>query len=68
MSRDNKSGFSEEEQRRRKVEELRKIGELRGFTTEYQQITKRKENEICHKKRAPATDERYNRAVENWKM
>ncbi|KAM0107297.1 hypothetical protein ACP6JB_007115 [Aspergillus fumigatus] len=68
MSRDNKSGFSEEEQRRRKVEELRKIGELRGFTTEYQQITKRKENEICHKKRAPATDERYNRAVENWKI
>ncbi|PYH75470.1 hypothetical protein BO82DRAFT_267695, partial [Aspergillus uvarum CBS 121591] len=50
-----------------KVEELRKIGEIRGFTTEYQQITKWKVNEICHKKRAPATDERYNRAF-RWMM
>jgi hypothetical protein len=65
MSRDTDSVLSEE--RRRKVDELRKLGELRGFTREYQQDIKKKENEICHKKRAPATDERYGRAVENWK-
>jgi hypothetical protein len=34
--------LSEEEQRRRKVDELCKLGKLRGFTREYQQETKRR--------------------------
>jgi hypothetical protein len=56
------------EERRRKVDELRKLGKLYGFTKEYQQDIKKKENKICHKKRALATDKRYSRAIENWKI
>lgn len=63
MSRD-KSSLSEEK-RRRKVDVLCKLGELGGFTKEYQQDAKKKENKIYHKKRAPATHERYSRAVKN---
>lgn len=44
---------------------LCKLGELGGFTKEYQQDAKKKENKIYHKKRAPATHERYSRAVKN---
>jgi hypothetical protein len=65
MSHDTDSVLSEE--RQRKVDELCKLGELRGFTREYQQDIKKKENKIYHKKRASATDERYSRAIKNWK-
>ncbi|KAL4860795.1 hypothetical protein BDV12DRAFT_191490 [Aspergillus spectabilis] len=67
MPRDDMSASSEE-QRRKKVAELRKLGETRGFTTQYQQEKKAEENEVCHKRRAPVTDDRYGRAVENWKL
>ena len=57
------SDLSKEEQRRRKVEELRKLGELCGFTEEYQQEQKNKKNRICHKQQTPAPDQRYDLAV-----
>jgi hypothetical protein len=60
MSRDI---FSNDFDLRRKVEELRKFADLRGFTTEYQEKQKSKPNEISHKKRAPATDDRYGEIV-----
>ncbi|EIT78065.1 hypothetical protein AO1008_06073 [Aspergillus oryzae 100-8] len=50
-----------------KVDELCKLGELGGFTKEYQQDAKKKENKIYHRKRAPATHERYSRAS-RWMM
>jgi hypothetical protein len=55
------------EERKRQIEELRRLGEERGFTIAYQEEQKKKPNEICRKKRAPATDEKYDRAVNSWK-
>lgn len=52
----------------KKLAILQKFAESRGFTEEYQQELINKENVVSRKKRSPATDERYKRAVENWRM
>lgn len=67
MSRDERL-VPYEEQKQRKITELRKQAESRGFTTEYQKNVENEENEICHRKQAPATILKYNMIVEGWKM
>lgn len=57
-----------EELKQKKLELLQKLAELRRFTEEYQQELINKENVVSRKKRSPATDERYERAVDNWRM
>jgi hypothetical protein len=57
-----------EESRHKKLELLQKFAEARGFIEEYQQSLINKENVVSRKKRSPATDERYERAVDNWRM
>ncbi|KAL4981259.1 hypothetical protein BDW68DRAFT_183759 [Aspergillus falconensis] len=39
------------DQRQKKVAELYKLGETQGFTAQYQQEKKAKENKVCHIKR-----------------
>jgi hypothetical protein len=57
-----------EESRHKKLELLQKFAEAHRFTEEYQQSLISKENVVSRKKRSPATDERYQHAVDNWKM
>ena len=59
---------SKEELRLNKLELLRKTAESRGFTEEYQQSLINTENVVSHKKRAPATEETYERAVDKWRL
>jgi hypothetical protein len=60
--------LSKEDLRYKKLERLQKFAEVCGFTEEYQQNLINKENVVSHKKRSLATDERYQRAVENWRI
>ncbi|KAF4155474.1 hypothetical protein CNMCM6069_007995 [Aspergillus lentulus] len=48
------------------VRERQRLAESRGFTLDYQLQQEQKENVICHPRLAPATDEKYDRAVFNW--
>ena len=57
-----------EDLKHKKLVILQKFAESRGFTEKYQQELRNKENVVSCKKRSPATDERYERAVENWRM
>lgn len=57
-----------EELKHKKLALFQKFAESRGFTEEYQQELINKENIVSRKKRSPATDERYERAVDNWRM
>jgi hypothetical protein len=52
----------------KKLELLQKFAEACGFTDKYQQRLISKENAVSRRKRAPATDKRYQRAVDNWRM
>jgi hypothetical protein len=47
---------------------LRKLAESRGFTESYQEEQIIQGNIVCHKKRSPATDKRYARALDYWKL
>jgi hypothetical protein len=38
----------------------------RGFTLEYQNEQEKKENTIAHRELAPATHDKYGRALETW--
>lgn len=51
-----------------KLERLKKAAEARGFTEEYQKTVETKENVISSKKRSPATNEVYDRAMNTWKL
>jgi hypothetical protein len=51
-----------------KLERLKKATEARGFTEEYQKTVETKENVISSKKRSPATNEVYDRAMNTWKL
>ena len=53
---------------KQRIEELRRLGDKQGFTLAYQAEQENNPNQICHKRRAPATDEKYDRAVLNWKL
>lgn len=57
-----------EDLKHKKLVILQKFAEWRGLTEEDQQELINKENVVSRKKRSPATDERYERAVENWGM
>ena len=57
-----------EDLKHKKLVILQKFAEWRGLTEEDQQELINKENVVSRKKRSPATDERYERAVENWRM
>ncbi|KAF7590037.1 hypothetical protein BBP40_003426 [Aspergillus hancockii] len=48
------------------LEERKRLAESRGFTLEYQQ--EKIENTVCHPRIAPATEEKYERAVTNWAL
>jgi hypothetical protein len=52
----------------KKLELLQKLAKLCGFTEDYQQNLINKENVVSYKKRSLATDERYEHAVDNWRM
>jgi hypothetical protein len=51
-----------------KLERLRKAAEARGFLEEYQITIETKENVISSKKRSPATNKVYERAMNTWKL
>lgn len=53
---------------RQRIEELHRLGDQQGFTLAYQAEQENRPNQICHKKRAPVTEERHDRAVYSWKM
>jgi hypothetical protein len=55
-------------ERRTKLAQLQKLAESRGFTDSYQREQITQDNVVSHKKRAPATDDRYARAVDHWKL
>lgn len=52
----------------RLLEERKRLAESRGFTLEYQQEQEKIENTVCHPRIAPATEEKYERAVTNWAL
>ena len=64
----NNMTLSLSQETKQRVEELRRLGDKRGFTLAYQTEQENNPNQICHKRRAPATDEKYDRAVLNWKL
>lgn len=60
--------LSQTPETKQRIEELRRLGDQRGFTIAYQAEKENNPNQICHKRRAPATNDRYDRAVYSWKM
>ncbi|GMG01327.1 unnamed protein product [Aspergillus oryzae] len=49
------------------LEERKRLAESRGFTLEYQQEQEKIENTVCHPRIAPATEEKYERAI-RWRL
>jgi hypothetical protein len=47
---------------------LRKLAESRGFIESYQEEQITQGNVVCYKKRSPATNKRYARALDHWKL
>ncbi|KAI9040418.1 uncharacterized protein KD926_008241 [Aspergillus affinis] len=50
------------------IEERCRLAASRGFTIDFQQQQESQENVICHKKLAPTTYEKYDRALGNWEL
>ncbi|KMW67595.1 hypothetical protein BDDG_12206 [Blastomyces dermatitidis ATCC 18188] len=48
------------------VKKCQQLADSCGFTIAYQKEKESSENMICHRKKTPATDDKYARVVENW--
>ena len=53
---------------KQQVEQLYRLGDKQGFILAYQAEQENNPNQICHKRRAPATDEKYDHAVLNFSL
>lgn len=58
--------MAQDKQLQKLLDERRQLAASRGFTVDYQQEQETQDNAICHKALAPATHEKYDRAVRNW--